>query len=53
LPSAAILDQIKVVTVKEYQTDFEIVPPINSFLYAISLVNGIRIQIDASQIKFA
>ena len=53
MPSAAILDQIKVVTVKDYSGDLDVVPPIESFLYAISLVNGIRIQIDATQTKFA
>jgi hypothetical protein len=53
LPNSAIIDQIKVVTVKEFQNDFEIIPAVDSFLYTISLVNGIRIQIDANQSKFA
>lgn len=39
-------------TVKDYNNDLEIVPPIDSFLYAISLVNGVRVMIDVHQTKF-
>lgn len=52
LPNAGLLDQLIIITIKKELTDHSDMPPIESFLYAVSIADGIQIQVQSSTIKY-
>ena len=53
LPQSGLLNQIKIVTIKFEMTEQKILPNAESFLYAMSLVDGIQIQVDKNNYNYA
>ncbi len=54
LPNAGLLDQTIIIGIVASDKDYpEVIPPIKSFLYAVSLADSIRVTIDKNQIEYA
>lgn len=53
LPNGRLLDQVKVIGINDVEECSNLGLPTESFMYAVSIADSIRITVDTSSIKYA
>ena len=53
LPGSGLLNQLKVITLKHEMAENQVLPSATSFLYAVSLTDGIEIQVDKTNFRYS